>query len=71
MEDLQEREWTTETLQPQASLRCSQPTSSPNRFAPLIDFSEDRPSREEGVDKWGDVVDDAVEVGVRVEGMGI
>ena len=56
---------------PQASLRCSQPTSSPNRFAPLIDFSEDSPSREGGVDQWGDVVDDAVEVGVRVEGMGI
>ena len=56
---------------PQASLRCSQPASSPNRFAPLIDFSEDRPSREEGVDNWGDVVDDAVVIGVGVEGVGI
>ena len=54
---------------PQANLRSSQPTSSPNRFSPLIDFSEDRPSREEGVDNWGDVVDDAVVV--EVEEMGI
>ena len=56
---------------PQANLRFTQPTSSPNRFAPLIDFSENRPSREEGVDNWGDVVDDAVVVEVGVEGMGI
>ena len=44
------------------------PRADPRRDStPLIDF-QDRPSREEGAvyDKWGEVVDDVVEVVVEV-----
>ena len=63
--------------------RSSSITISPNRYrmpqgqgvedrdldsTPLIDL-QDRPSMEEGAvyDKWGEVVDDVVEVGAEVE----
>ena len=34
----------------------------------LIDLSQDGSSKLEGVDEWGEVVDDVVEVGVEMEG---